>query len=39
MFKLIAFAGLFAGHAAQAQIPAGGISLTQGDFLHSSLTI
>lgn len=36
MFKLIAFAVLLAVHAAEAQIPAGGIPLTQGDFLHSA---
>lgn len=36
MLKLIAFAVLLAVHAAQAQIPAGGIPLTQGDFLHSA---
>ena len=36
MFKFIAFAILLAIHAAQAQIPAGSIPLTQGDFLHSA---
>ena len=36
MLKFIAFAVLLAVHVAQAQIPAGGIPLTQGDFLHSA---
>ena len=36
MLKFSAFAVLLAVHVAQAQIPAGGIPLTQGDFLHSA---